>query len=514
MPPTVRGVLANFAAQAPGWTQVYASDKDIEQHLATLEGEAALAAYKCMVPGAFKSDLWRLLVLCRWGGVYADLGFTLLAGLESFVDVGADELVLVRDRVHDFRTGYIPRVYQAFMGAHPGHPVMQLALHRTMDMIQHREYGVEHLDITGPTVVGRVLATFFGAQQGQVQPRGQLPHGRFVWRAAGASYAVALLTFNHVARFSHLLCPQGRTVLLTKFPNYYKVLYDSRGKTHYSTLWNQRRVYVEDVQDARAAGNLRHPPQEAWPLGTVTLPEFMRHRALGDTGFVGGPSHTGVTHVWWRSGEHAPVNVPDAARLSLQACNHHSFEWMQVYAAPAHREWFLGQLEPKAAALLATSAGDDAASLHSHSTLWALFVLRDVGGVYMDLGFTLLQPVNSLRAFTARGTDPHLVLCLAAGGGSGTYKPHLDLLGAKARHPVLVAMCYAALQQSTAKAAVAAATSVLAEAAAAAAAGDMAGDKWVTAWLQPSGSVCLARPFKGSPVCRIPFLRKSQAGKM
>ena len=38
----------------------------------------------------------------------------------------------------------------------------------------------------------------------------------------------------------------GPDVIRTKFPDYYNIIYSSRGE-HYSTLWKERRVYTEEA---------------------------------------------------------------------------------------------------------------------------------------------------------------------------------------------------------------------------------------------------------------------------
>ena len=51
-----------------------------------------------VIPGAFQADIFRLMVLYVYGGIYSDMGYQFLEPIESFIDLGSDEFVAAKDR--------------------------------------------------------------------------------------------------------------------------------------------------------------------------------------------------------------------------------------------------------------------------------------------------------------------------------------------------------------------------------------------------------------------------------
>ena len=108
-------------------------------------------AFHALKPQAFKADLARYCLLHQLGGLYSDLSYLHLRGIEP---PAGTQMVVFRD---------IPghpswAVSNALIYAKPGDAVLEHAIDRIVRHHKQGFTGVHPLEITGPYLFGRVLA--------------------------------------------------------------------------------------------------------------------------------------------------------------------------------------------------------------------------------------------------------------------------------------------------------------------------------------------------------------------
>jgi hypothetical protein len=167
--------------------------------------------------------------------------------LDQALDLARDQFLLVPDYL-DPRS-MLTRVYNAFMGSTAGHPLLEAMCASVLDNVLTQIYGVDELDITGPTALGRVFTKFFG-----LLPVGTLGPGRTVFstppynNTASRDFLITAF-FNDRCQFifppTRVPPPKGSECGLfkVKFPNYYTVMYPKHRKPHYGKLWRRGLVY-------------------------------------------------------------------------------------------------------------------------------------------------------------------------------------------------------------------------------------------------------------------------------
>ncbi len=217
---------------------LYFSDEDRRQFILD-HCDEYLSDYDAVVPGAFKADLWRLLVLYEYGGVYNDLGFVYTTPLDSVIDHDADELVLVEDP--EFPGCNQKGIYNALMASHPWHPVIAHMLTRVVGNIRNRDYGICVLDITGPIAIARAFNTYFEKDEEtsieagvfQMQGQQQQHHVKIIKNVLFNGELPSIITYN------------GEKLLDTKFPNYYEIIYERNSTPRYQFVYDQKNVFGE-----------------------------------------------------------------------------------------------------------------------------------------------------------------------------------------------------------------------------------------------------------------------------
>ncbi len=138
----------------PDYSHIFMTDKDCDDFMRTHFAGRVYEAYDKLIPGAYKSDLWRMCYLYMNGGVYLDLNKTLLMPLRKVIN-GNFDLVTVIDRPSCC-------VWQGFLACRPGLPVMLMCIEKAVDNIENNYYGYNSLDITGPMMMGKVFRQYYG----------------------------------------------------------------------------------------------------------------------------------------------------------------------------------------------------------------------------------------------------------------------------------------------------------------------------------------------------------------
>lgn len=211
---------------------LYFSEDDCRQFIREHRSEY-LDDFDVLVPGAYRADLWRLIALHEYGGVYNDLGHVYIAPVDSIIDHDNDELVLTMDRPWQLGKPFPESVHNAFMASYKSHPVIGYMLEWVGANIRKRHYGDNVLDITGPVCLARALNTYFGRDEETPIPTG-------VFDVEGNK--IKVVRYDIVE-----LSWEDKPFLHTKFADYKGAVYPDGAKQHYSNYWDNRNVYGEQA---------------------------------------------------------------------------------------------------------------------------------------------------------------------------------------------------------------------------------------------------------------------------
>lgn len=110
--------------------------------------ERVYLAYKSLVPKAYRSDLWRLCVLFKYGGLYTDISLKITKNIDYFKNY---DFVLCEDT----NKGDIYNAILYFKK--PKHSLLKFWIEKIVENIEKKNYGSNALDITGPKCLGRLL---------------------------------------------------------------------------------------------------------------------------------------------------------------------------------------------------------------------------------------------------------------------------------------------------------------------------------------------------------------------
>jgi mannosyltransferase OCH1-like enzyme len=184
-------------------------DTDCRNFIKNNYSNEILNAFNLLIPGAYKADLWRYCILYKFGGIYLDI---------KYKPSNQFKFINLTEKEHWVLDADNNGIYNALIVAKPGNPILKKAIENVVENVKNRFYGGSCLDPTGPGM----LSKFFSSQEKRA------------------------LDMKHEYYFNDM---NNRIILFHNIPilNSYRGYlndYNNTKKTeHYSTLWNQRRIY-------------------------------------------------------------------------------------------------------------------------------------------------------------------------------------------------------------------------------------------------------------------------------
>jgi hypothetical protein len=135
--------------QNPDVTFLLYDDKDCEQILEKDFDERVVKAFRKLVPGAYKSDLWRYCMLYKYGGIYMDIKFKFFDNVDVYkMFIQPNKEIFVRD-FENMGHG----IYNAFMVCHAGNSKLLYCIHKIVEHVENEYYGGSSLHPTGPLLL-------------------------------------------------------------------------------------------------------------------------------------------------------------------------------------------------------------------------------------------------------------------------------------------------------------------------------------------------------------------------
>lgn len=219
IPSRVMAIFRRAMQTNPEHLMFYFDDRDCRSFVADHYPEY-LQDYDDLVPTAYKADIWRYMVLNKFGGCYADL--------TQDLDISYEDMCKDVDGVfcRDYAM-HLCDLYNAIMCSVPGDRVVQRTLTRSINNIRSRYYGGGTLAITGPIVLGRAYKDLIEKTRRSVPIR------------TGRNDKYMIL--EHIG--DKHISMDGMIIGRTKAEWHHSSLYDEIKQKHYSQLWHDRQVY-------------------------------------------------------------------------------------------------------------------------------------------------------------------------------------------------------------------------------------------------------------------------------
>ena len=153
--PAFQEIVDTWKTHNPHYEFVMMDAEDREQFIRAHFQRSVIDAYNRIIPGAYKSDLFRYCYLWVKGGVYADIDTLCLGKLDDFLIPGAELVVPIdlnlsaHEGTHNLACGFIAAI--------PKHPALMRCIQKIVRNVQTATVPSSKLDFTGPGVLGRAV---------------------------------------------------------------------------------------------------------------------------------------------------------------------------------------------------------------------------------------------------------------------------------------------------------------------------------------------------------------------
>ncbi len=211
LPVNMKKNVALLKEQNPEFNYYLYDDDMCREFIKNNFDEEVVYTFDKLMPGAYKSDLWRCCVLYIYGGIYLDIKYKCVNGFK-LINLTKQEH-FARDRLHDGLVG----IYQAMLVCMPNNYILYKSIKLIIENVKNNVYGHCALSPCGP----HMMTTFFNDIT-----REQL--------LLAMSKCGLYITYDN----KNALC---------YYDEYRKEMENTEIKgmkyNHYSTLWNKRTIY-------------------------------------------------------------------------------------------------------------------------------------------------------------------------------------------------------------------------------------------------------------------------------
>jgi mannosyltransferase OCH1-like enzyme len=192
-------------------------------------GATVLSAYDKLIPGAFKADFFRYVILYLYGGCYFDSGLIYLEHLRDTIRHG-DTFVSSPDGDRWFMNN-------AFICCTPQHPIIDITIRRIVRRVANNELGEDMLDITGPVIMARAFMEYFDNKI-PIRPMTYSNGVRLLKQELAPTECRLYKVFD---------LDMDTIITINKYPKYIEDMSIYSGKASYSDLYNRGELYQKDI---------------------------------------------------------------------------------------------------------------------------------------------------------------------------------------------------------------------------------------------------------------------------
>ena len=118
-----------------------------------------LTAYDCLIPQAYKSDLWRYCILYIYGGIYYDI---------KFIPVNGFKLINLMDKEHFVLEQYVPLpdfdypgIFNGLIISKPNNIILKDTINQIVENVKIKYYGNIPVEPTGPFLLSGIYKSYY-----------------------------------------------------------------------------------------------------------------------------------------------------------------------------------------------------------------------------------------------------------------------------------------------------------------------------------------------------------------
>lgn len=149
LPTKMKNNVELLRRQNPEFTYYLYDDEMCRDFIEKNFDKDVLYTFDKLIPGAYKSDLWRYCVLYKYGGIYLDIKYACTNGFK--LKYFTNKEYFVRDRIVDSNYG----VYQALLVTLPNNYILYQCIQEIVRNVKNNVYSYNSFIISGPQLISK-----------------------------------------------------------------------------------------------------------------------------------------------------------------------------------------------------------------------------------------------------------------------------------------------------------------------------------------------------------------------
>jgi len=231
--PYMHEAINTWIMKNPGYEYRYMDDAQSAQFIKEEYGDEVHDLFVNLPVGVMRGDMWRYLVIYKYGGVYADLDTLCLQPIVSWMKNDKSFIVCPEHQDH---------FCQWTFAAEAGHPILKAVVDLMISRLKNADYTMPHFVhyLTGPAMWTSAICDYLGIYNND-------PYGRASHKEGGEGLTVDMESFNEtdIAKENGFYCYAG-----DKWRIFH---WDAVRHIYGSQNWNHG--YVKWIEDDKVKGS-------------------------------------------------------------------------------------------------------------------------------------------------------------------------------------------------------------------------------------------------------------------
>ena len=148
-------IVNTWKTNNPDYIYSFYDDNDCEVFISKFFEERIINAYRRILPGGFKADLWRYCILYVYGGIYVDLDTLCLGKIDDFLTSDTEFMTPI-----DLGGNHM--LFNCFIASVPKSPILLNCIERIVRSVETNSIPESRMDFSGPGVLGKAVNKYLG----------------------------------------------------------------------------------------------------------------------------------------------------------------------------------------------------------------------------------------------------------------------------------------------------------------------------------------------------------------
>ena len=238
LPDSIKNIFEKNKKLNDNYIFKYYNDYDVRKIIKDFDIEV-YNVYNIIVPNAFKADLFRLVILYIYGGIYSDLSQEFLIPLSKIINHNESKLIICENM--EF----------CFIASYPKNEIFKFIIRYQVNNIKNRNYGESALDITGPLACRKALNLYLNNNL-----KNEIKLGNFYNNNIDVPFKIKYMgnintkiidsIFNRKRDRMYIVDKCNNKIIKMYCSNHKKILFNKTKLLHYGKLYKKRQVFSDD----------------------------------------------------------------------------------------------------------------------------------------------------------------------------------------------------------------------------------------------------------------------------